>query len=367
MQTNMQTNFDKIKHLCYNMRNMRGGIVMNFENILDPELNLIKNDEFYLFYEMMIQSLKTDDVKEGIGESLNLLKSYMESESIGLYIKDDNGNFVLKESACSTPYFVNFIGCIINKAYPLIKQRKILGLDLNLSENLENVTLLDVPVEEGCCVLSIVNKKINVESLFWDRLYETMQVILKRALSYERNTKAITIDLLTGLDNRNSYEKRLESLKNEDNALVFGIFDLFRLKYINDNYSHDKGDIYIKKTAEILRKYWPKQKKTIDSNCIEKNISTGHCIYRIGGDEFVLMTESDDLQLAAIKADLVKAESELVMLGTNNDDDLHVGLNCGLVFHEPKTSIKETIEKADELMQEDKRKMYKKYNLDRRR
>ena len=36
------------------------------EQIMAPDELLIKNNDFYLFYEMMMQSLKTDNVKEGL-------------------------------------------------------------------------------------------------------------------------------------------------------------------------------------------------------------------------------------------------------------------------------------------------------------
>ena len=42
-----------------------------------------------------------------------------------------------------------------------------------------------------------------------------MQIILKRAETYEKNTLAINTDLLTGLDNRNSYEKAIRTLRDD--------------------------------------------------------------------------------------------------------------------------------------------------------
>ena len=192
-----------------------------------------------------------------------------------------------------------------------------------------------------------------------------MQVILKRAASYERNTKAITTDMLTGLDNRNSYEMRLSQINEEDNNIVFALFDLFRLKFINDSFTHAKGDLYIKETAKILNKYWPKYKVTVNEDTTETYHSTGHCVYRIGGDEFVLMTNKETLQLASIKAELARDEVGLIDLGIS--DNIIIGLNYGMVKPEQGESMKKTYIKADHKLQEDKDQMYKKYRLERRK
>ena len=55
---------------------------MATERISNPEINRIRKDEVYLFYEMMMQSLKTDDVKTGINKSLYLLRMYLQSQQI---------------------------------------------------------------------------------------------------------------------------------------------------------------------------------------------------------------------------------------------------------------------------------------------
>ena len=76
---------------------------MATENIFEPNINLIKKDEYYLFYEMMMHSLKTDSVKEGINKSLFLLKEYTSADHISVYTKNDDGVYVFKAS--DTPRF----------------------------------------------------------------------------------------------------------------------------------------------------------------------------------------------------------------------------------------------------------------------
>ena len=339
---------------------------MNNE-VLFPEINLIKQDEFYLFYEMMVQSLKTDDVKEGINKSFSLLRTFLNSGNISLYRKNSDNFYTFQISDSKMNDLTKPVGLIVNKTKDLAKQKSILKLNLNLSENINNVTLLNIIVDDCDYILAIINndETKELESQFFERVKDTMQIILKRAISYEKNIAAISTDLLTGLDNRNSYEMRIQSINEADEDLVFGIFDLFRLKYINDNYNHLKGDLYIKSVAKILNKYWPKQKNIINDDLTESHIDTGHCIYRIGGDEFVLLTKIDSLSKALIKAELARKETSNIDLGI--EDNLILGLNYGIVKHISGDYLKQTSIRAVEIMKEDKSKMYKKYQIDRRR
>lgn len=345
------------------------------DQIMAPDELLIKNNDFYLFYEMMLQSLKTDNVKEGLNNSLAMLRSHLNSGNIAIYRKNEDGVYVFNVCDSKSDDFLKSVGCIVNKTKPLFEENGIFYLDLNLSERLKNMMMIHIDITDknnnnnkdecGVVVLNIEDGK-DRDIRFWQRVKDTIQIILKRAVSYERNVKAITTDLLTGLDNRNSYEMRIQSFDETDGELVLAIFDLFRLKYINDNYTHSKGDEYIKGVAKILHKYWPKNKVRVNDDGTEDILKTGHCVYRTGGDEFVLLTTKENEMLATIKAGLVRQEASMIDLGLGEDNPI-IGINYGLVSHNPGDSIKQTFMRADEIMQQDKERMYKQYKLDRRR
>ena len=324
-------------------------------------------NEFYLFYEMMMQALKTDNVKKGINKSFSLLRSFLNSDNIALCKKNINDFYAFQLSDSSMNNLTKSVGLIVNKTKDLARQKSTIKLNLDLSEEIKNIILLNFMVDDNDYIIAIVNcdETKELDNGFFEQVKDTMQVILKRAIIYEKNISAFSTDLLTGLDNRNSYERRIQNIDEADSDMVFGIFDLFRLKYINDNYNHSVGDLYIKETAKILNKYWPKQIVTINDDLTENYKDTGHCIYRIGGDEFALLTNIDNLSTANIKAKLAREESGLIDLCVN--DEIITGINYGLVKHNPNEYFKETIIRADEIMREDKSKMYKKYSLDRRR
>ena len=326
-------------------------------------------DLYHLFYEMMMCSLKTDDVKQGLNKSLYMLRLYLNSGNVAIYRKNKNGIYVFKNSDSNMGELVQSVGYVINKAKPLIEQKNILNFELNISDELQNMMSIYSNIDSNSSndfIIVILNneKTKEIENQFWNELKDTLNVILKRAITYEKNVNAMTMDLLTGLDNRNAYEMRINELNENDSNLIVGIFDLFRLKYINDNYTHDKGDLYIKEVAKILNKYWPKQIVYTKDDGTEEIIETGHSLYRIGGDEFLLLTTKEKLPVTCLKANLAKDESAMINL--NVGCDLPIGINYGIVKHNPCDSYKQTFIRADEIMKEDKTNIYKKYKLDRR-
>ncbi|WP_455755717.1 putative bifunctional diguanylate cyclase/phosphodiesterase [Sulfurimonas sp.] len=84
-------------------------------------------------------------------------------------------------------------------------------------------------------------------------------------------------DNLTGLPNRLYLSRQIEIIKeiskenNEKFALIF--LDLDHFKNINDTLGHDIGDLLLKKVSHILK----------------ENISENSIIFRIGGDEFIIL------------------------------------------------------------------------------
>lgn len=319
--------------------------------------------KYYLLYEMMMNSLNDDDVFDGLNRSLLMLKTYLNSGIINLYKKNKSGVYVQKNSDTSVDHLGRSITCIVNKTSNITEHKKLFKLDLSKIKSLNNMFLMSLETGESKYILSITNSKKSVDSNFLHMVQDTLLVILKRAEMHEKNVKAINMDLLTELDNRNSYEKRIQNISQSDGELVFAIFDLFRLKYVNDNYSHSLGDSYIKMVAKILSKYWPKSVKNIVDGA-EKKIETGHTVYRTGGDEFILITNSENIEMTRVKAMLAAEEVSMINLGI---DGLPLGLNYGVVKHDGSSSIKQTYEQADQAMSENKKSMYELFGLERRR
>ena len=89
-------------------------------------------------------------------------------------------------------------------------------------------------------------------------------------------------DALTGIKNKRAFTEVQEELENKiasGNLSQLGIIvcDLNGLKNINDTQGHEAGDIYIKDAAKII--------------C---NVFKHSPVFRIGGDEFVVLLSGED-------------------------------------------------------------------------
>ena len=108
----------------------------------------------------------------------------------------------------------------------------------------------------------------------------------------EQQQTLITLDPLTGLQNRYAYSEALKSYRNgTPSECVIFLCDVNGLKRVNDSLGHEAGDMMIKGAAE----------------CIDGTIGVFGQAYRIGGDEFVVLAKIDREHAERLIKDLEKA------------------------------------------------------------
>lgn len=150
------------------------------------------------------------------------------------------------------------------------------------------------------------------------------------------------IDGLTGLGNRTAYEdhiRRLEdAIKAGKASFTVVLFDLNGLKEINDGYGHARGDQVIIAAAADL-----------------KQAFEGGKVYRIGGDEFVVIVEGQDLETVSRTAEQLEESSRVSM-----------SKGCAAYDPDADDGYDPVFIRADNAMYDDKRAYYLTH-ADRRR
>lgn len=144
------------------------------------------------------------------------------------------------------------------------------------------------------------------------------------------------IDALTGIKNKNAYKMRedlmnarIQDGKQPEFAIV--VFDVNDLKRINDTEGHEVGDKRICEACEIICKTFKRSP-----------------VYRIGGDEFVVISQDEDYDRSEALLDTIS------LYNGNAIVDGKVVIACGMARFEDDDDVAAVFRRADRKMYENK-------------
>ena len=157
--------------------------------------------------------------------------------------------------------------------------------------------------------------------------------------------KRANVDALTSVRNKGAFDTYIGNMQstfdagNEKPEFAIGIFDCDDLKQVNDEYGHDKGDVYLKTASRLICKVFQHSP-----------------LFRIGGDEFAVILRNDDFRY---REDLV-ASFEKATAGINTTAENpweQVSVSMGMAVYDPAQdhSVNDTMRRADRTMYINKR------------
>lgn len=183
-----------------------------------------------------------------------------------------------------------------------------------------------------CIATFFLTAKLMIISHFY---YKKFAADETKIIRYSQKLeKLATQDPLTKLQNRRGMETYLtkkirEQSENGMFCIVMGDIDFF--KKINDTYGHEAGD-YVLVTISNIMADFIKDK--------------GH-LARWGGEEFLLVFESVNGDLAFVETEKLKRIIEKTNL-TYNSTPINVTMTFGLEEYSPQLTLEENIKKADD-------------------
>jgi putative cyclic diguanylate phosphodiesterase (EAL) domain protein len=139
-------------------------------------------------------------------------------------------------------------------------------------------------------------------------------------------------DSLTGLLNRNAFDDDVEFIQaTHDKPLTVMYIDLIGLHEINNHLGHARGDVVLCELADVARAYFG------DDN-----------IYRIGGDEFVIISFAHSMAQSARQMGYMR--QELLDHGCE--------LSVGMAESDDGGDIPDLVNQAENEMRKDKKRYY---------
>ena len=213
-----------------------------------------------------------------------------------------------------------------------------------ITKPLQKLTEAAEQIDEGNydCTLDYDGKdEIGALTNTFRRVTENLKIYISRL-----NNLAYA-DALTSLRNRGAFDIMVREMQTQidrpEGSLAFAVcmFDCNNLKQINDEYGHDKGDIYLKETARII--------------C---DVFEHSPVFRIGGDEFIAILQNRDYEnreaLLRLFDEKCSEKRE-----TETDPWKKVNISRGLADYEPQEDklIDDVVRHADRAMYENKRSM----------
>lgn len=137
-------------------------------------------------------------------------------------------------------------------------------------------------------------------------------------------------DKLTGCHNRVRLSMRIPEYENHSKyAVIF--FDINNFKKVNDIHGHDEGDKLLVKVSNVLR-FW----------------FTYGDLYRIGGDEFIVVIPN--AQLLDLEKIVATWYATVPLLNFEYNDDFKCTLSYGIAYKMGDMSFQEVLGVADEQM-----------------
>jgi len=149
-------------------------------------------------------------------------------------------------------------------------------------------------------------------------------------------------DALTGVYNRREYEYQIAYRLNtrHQNRVISGIMiDINDFKQINDAYCHRVGDVALMQLVDILK----------------SSVRKDDFIARIGGDEFVVIIESQSESVLYEVTSRISKNLELFNSKADHEYQLSISMGFGIFDEQKYISFQDFFEELDHRMYDSKK------------
>ncbi len=211
-----------------------------------------------------------------------------------------------------------------------------------MDDNLDNLTKVEKEGLSVTEVVALVRKMVHeLQAIrqktisFSGSLVKAEKEIESLKLKLQESQHEALYDALTGLCNRRYFDSEIESKIGID-KLSLMLIDIDHFKVINDTHGHLMGDLVLKAVA-----------KKLQSGCREDAQ-----VFRYGGEEFVILMPSADLQKARHIADVMRRSIEKIAVKDRRTGIVlgDVTVSIGVAQRSKGEQPHDLVERADKLL-----------------
>jgi diguanylate cyclase (GGDEF)-like protein len=340
--------------------------IISLEDVENKKVGLVKNNicaklihekyksieaVYYAYYKDMMQGLEKKEVdvfcypkplieyenKEHTSNIVSLNKSFMEIKR-GVGVTKSNFDLLpFLDEAISDLKLTGKLDALHEKWF---KKEKF--IELTRSE-----TLFLLISFFGIAFTSFVIMVYYVHKKKWLMTNEMLKKeVEKQTLKYKEQNKELqklqeklkeqlNKDALTDVFNRNCYNIRIQEqfalYKRHHTPFSFLMFDIDDFKKINDNYGHDMGDKVLIQLCQL----------------VQQHIRITDNLFRIGGEEFVVLFANTNLEEAKLVAQKL---CEIIEDELNVLNDKKITVSMGLTQVHTNDTVETIFKRADELL-----------------
>ncbi len=152
----------------------------------------------------------------------------------------------------------------------------------------------------------------------FERFADLVAMAIANADSVSELVEHATLDALTGIPNRRSFDQQLlreiERAERRGQPLALALIDVDHFKSVNDTHGHPVGDWVLARIAERL----------------SREARTGEMVARLGGEEFVWLMPDTTAEEAFVAAERARRAVAAIDLGPVGHVTLSAGVNSNL-------------------------------------
>ena len=206
-------------------------------------------------------------------------------------------------------------------------------------------SLIDIVKDNILIIMSVFAVILLIITDLVIHMFRAQKKVIEKDNEVKDLNRKAYVDSLTSVRNKGAYTDYLKKLqervdREDDIDLAIAVFDCNNLKSVNDQYGHEKGDIYLRNSCQFVCKVFDHSP-----------------VFRTGGDEFVVFLMNEDFKnREKLFHQFEQKQREVNLSAENKWDEVDMAYGVAVYDQDLDDYLTETFNRADKNMYDNKAK-----------